>query len=699
VLALYGLSLGLSAGLVAVFIQQVLAHAGLVPGLWMGLFVACAAAAAYAGIQFFYVAAVRFLKPTKAPGFYFAEVLSHLCAVLLVPYPMRLRIPWPLPILSEIEPLVYAAAFGGAHGFFKLVSFYAALRGKPAGRTGSLGWLAACGLSAMTVLWAWQGWVAGLEQARPPAPETQSPYRIGGEHALARLLPEGAILRDKAAAYPGRCLTLRFANPPEGFDDASPLDRIHVAVTLEGKDSNRFTRSVRLGMAGWAEMRVPEHRFPEGLYAYSISWSIREEPKWSALTGFRPLAVSARRVLVSGPYHHETRNDQSDPNVILIAVEGLGARHLSCLGYREIRTPGLDRVAATALTFPNAYTPAPEVGAACMTLLTGVNPLRHGYLGRHHGPLPSEIKTLAELLQQKHYVTAAFIESDGQETSDLAFGTGFERGFELFDTFGSPASLITQSPETREAGAGTLDKVRAWVEAHRDVKFLIFVRLRALRDVLTSDHSSKPRSEAPFHQALSAEDRSLGAFIGALRDHGYLKNTCVVLTSPYGCDASQPASDAGGEALSEGVLRVPLLLCLPGFPSQIQPDLIELQDVVPTLLRRIGIQVLNYHLDGKDLLSGTAGKAPVSMSGDPLTLSMRAKDWRAVWRTDWSPFSGLPRIRPGTVELYNTSQTKKAAPPRDVAGQHPAEVSRLRARLEAYLRTHSHAWTKPNRGG
>ena len=46
-------------------------------------------------------------------------------------------------------------------------------------------------------------------------------------------------------------------------------------------------------------------------------------------------------------------------NVVVITIDTLRADHLGCYGYKEIRTPNIDRLAQEGTRFERAYTPVP----------------------------------------------------------------------------------------------------------------------------------------------------------------------------------------------------------------------------------------------------------------------------------------------------------------------------------------------------
>src|SRR5919197_3435575 len=66
------------------------------------------------------------------------------------------------------------------------------------------------------------------------------------------------------------------------------------------------------------------------------------------------------------------------PNVLLVTIDTLRADHLGCYGYRQIKTPNIDSLAADGIRFEKAFTPVPITLPAHAALLTGTYPPYNG---------------------------------------------------------------------------------------------------------------------------------------------------------------------------------------------------------------------------------------------------------------------------------------------------------------------------------
>ncbi|MBM3473430.1 MAG: sulfatase, partial [Armatimonadetes bacterium] len=66
------------------------------------------------------------------------------------------------------------------------------------------------------------------------------------------------------------------------------------------------------------------------------------------------------------------------PNVIVVLTDDQGPWAMGCAGNPEIRTPNLDRLAATGVRFDNWFCTSPVCSPARASLLTGRIPSSHG---------------------------------------------------------------------------------------------------------------------------------------------------------------------------------------------------------------------------------------------------------------------------------------------------------------------------------
>ncbi|HNR34135.1 MAG TPA: sulfatase-like hydrolase/transferase [Candidatus Hydrogenedentes bacterium] len=679
----YVAALVLSSGLAGLMASQILGEYGYIHGLNMSATAAGGAACAFASLQLFYMAGLRLLFPTRSRAPLFGEALSQLAALSFVPYLLHLPVPWPHPALQKFALFIFLGGFVAAHGFLKLASFYAAIRGKPAGRLPMLAWLLCGGICMGGSVFLSSAWLRAAESRQAMAPSQTARHVINGQYATARLTPERAAIPVEWGGRSGGALALLLARPEEGAPDFAPdavddAERIARAyVTFEFGKKNRVTVSATLAQDAWTEVRLPVDQIPKNQTKALVFWESHKAPAWQRHLGIRHSAAMDRCLLVAGPHVQEERAPGGGPNFVLVVVDALGADHVSALGYKRGTTPLLDRLAHNALLFSNAYTPAPESAAACATVLTGVNPLRHGFLGRRAGPLPDGLRTIAEIFLENGYATAAF--TDGEMPS------GLERGFLLLDS---------SQPSPDADSATILDKAQSWILAHAGVKYFVFVHLRELGNFQWRERYApgftkgveNPTTLDAYDSALAYVDHCLGSFLQAIRSSDAGKSTVTAVTSSHGYDFFTEPQMASAAGLSERSLHVPLWLHGTDIKKTERPDPIGLEDLAPTLLALAGT-ASSIEMDGENLLPGPLKKTPVSMSGSPLALSIRFDRWRLTWQSGRMAFGSGETTDSGAVlGLYDALQARRLGVCADVSARNPDLTARLRTRLEDYLK-------------
>ena len=102
------------------------------------------------------------------------------------------------------------------------------------------------------------------------------------------------------------------------------------------------------------------------------------------------------------------------PNIIFILADDLGYADIGCYGQQKIETPNLDKLAAAGLKYTQFYSGSTVCGPARCSFMTGLHTghtvIRGNKQFQPEGqtPLPDSVQTIANLLQQNGYATAAF---------------------------------------------------------------------------------------------------------------------------------------------------------------------------------------------------------------------------------------------------------------------------------------------------
>lgn len=101
--------------------------------------------------------------------------------------------------------------------------------------------------------------------------------------------------------------------------------------------------------------------------------------------------------------------DTKKMNVLLLDVEDCTPNAIGCYGNKIVKTPNLDRLAATGVRFDRAYVQYPCCNPSRTALLTGLRPPTTGVLGNEFNmakTMPAGTKTLPEMLKAKGFYLA-----------------------------------------------------------------------------------------------------------------------------------------------------------------------------------------------------------------------------------------------------------------------------------------------------
>lgn len=112
-------------------------------------------------------------------------------------------------------------------------------------------------------------------------------------------------------------------------------------------------------------------------------------------------------------------------NVLLVSIDALRRDHLGCYGYERVKTPELDRFAASAATFEYAYCNSPWTLPSMASMVTGRYPTVCGIDTGHR--IRRDLPTLAEILRDNGYRTEAYVTNVFMHPE-----YGYARGFDVY---------------------------------------------------------------------------------------------------------------------------------------------------------------------------------------------------------------------------------------------------------------------------
>ncbi|MBS3148268.1 sulfatase [Candidatus Woesearchaeota archaeon] len=308
-------------------------------------------------------------------------------------------------------------------------------------------------------------------------------------------------------------------------------------------------------------------------------------------------------------------------NVIYISIDCGRRDHFSCYGYPDTTTPNIDRFSKKSTLFRNAFTQAPSTLPSHSTLFTSTYPSVHEAEISTGKALPKTIPTIASILQHAGYATASF---NGGAQLDPSWK--LDRGF---DTYQTGKSLVNN-----------IELAIDWVKDNKSTQFFLFLhgydvhkRLKlmgprflaqfdnaeqaekeraALNERLkknpTASEEDKRKYLLLYDDNLELVDTALGHLFTFLDEIDLSENTIIVIFADHGEELGERSSVAlHSHTLYDELLRVPLLLKIPGTEQKEIDNPVGLIDVTPTILETLGIDIPQI-MQGKSVLPIMAGK-------------------------------------------------------------------------------------------
>lgn len=364
-------------------------------------------------------------------------------------------------------------------------------------------------------------------------------------------------------------------------------------------------------------------------------------------------------------------------NVVVITMDTTRADHLGAYGYKEIKTPNIDALAARGVLFEEAITPVPLTLPSHTSIFTGQYPLRHGVRNNGTFKVPDGTETLAKILKRRGYGTGAVI---GAFVMHSKFGLG--QGFDSYDDNlhggkKAPMFMFDERP-----GRAVTDAGIAWLKEHGDKPFLLWLHYF---DVHANYEPPPPfdvlYSERPYDGEIAGVDAQIGRLVEALTGLNRLQDTLIVLVGDHGESLGEHGEATHSLFIYDATLHVPLIMSHPALPQgrRVRGQ-VRTIDITPTILDLLRLPA-PAQVDGETLVSLMQGSRSADRESYIETLVPR-------FNNGWAELRGVRTtthkyIRAPRSELYEL--TADAPESRNLFSERPPLVSQLSNRLDTYL--------------
>ncbi|MCK5378164.1 MAG: sulfatase, partial [Acidobacteria bacterium] len=346
------------------------------------------------------------------------------------------------------------------------------------------------------------------------------------------------------------------------------------------------------------------------------------------------------------------------PNVVLITIDTTRADHVGCFGYSEPTTPNIDRLAEEGVLFTKAFTTNPVTLPAHTSILTGTYPLFHGVRDNSTYVVNDEVTTLAEILKERGYRTAAFV---GAFVLDGIFN--LDQGFDTYDD-DVGRDWAKDEIERRAANAFGFDErkanlvthsAQAWLKTRPSGPFFLWAHYFDPHQPLNPPDPHRSRFTDPYDAEIAFVDEQLGELLRSLRVDGSYDNTVIVVVADHGEGLMDHGEPTHSLFIFDSTMHVPLVI-KPVAPSALSvvDGLVSTVDIVPTILEMVGAEVPDS-VQGRSLMP--------AMAGDPIPedRSVYMESLTARLACGWGELRGLRNLSEKLIygpkpRLYNVDE-------------------------------------------
>lgn len=345
----------------------------------------------------------------------------------------------------------------------------------------------------------------------------------------------------------------------------------------------------------------------------------------------RGLLLSTCAVLVGcGTAPDPSFAPSTAPDVILVTLDTTRADHLGVYGYPRDISPSIDRFAKDSVTFQRAWASGAWTLPTHASMLTGKHSSKHGarfdvsasdvslsevlpgdFFAKHKASrLPEREVTLAELLVEQGYATAAFAGGPW-----LAPAFGLMQGYQVADT-------VVARVEGRSAGELT-DRMVDWVVSiPRDQPLHALINYFDPHSPYEppAGFDDLPRAKIPLDEAqdeifinggrkltdhqrqviidrydgeIRYMDHHLGRLMDALRRVGRYDNSLIIIIGDHGELIGEHGFLGHGRWLYEPVVRVPMLVHYPGSrrAGTVETAMVSQVDLLTMIASELGFSL------------------------------------------------------------------------------------------------------------
>jgi hypothetical protein len=347
----------------------------------------------------------------------------------------------------------------------------------------------------------------------------------------------------------------------------------------------QLMRLVVAGLAAWALIAPPTNRVSLELYRSSasvvapllarlranedraVSWKRSSNPWFNPRDGLPPVAPTRPSLVTERPI------------VIFLTVDCLRA-DVAMREEHVARLPAIQALKAESVVFTHARTPAPGTTVALASIFTS-RYFAQLYWSPTNEKYPDTVYAHADTTEQfTEILTRAGVRTFNIQGMPGITATYGVRGME---------DVLLPSPQPGHY-AGVQEQVPVLLERvqkHANESLFLYAHFGDPHDPYISGGTDGPPFER-YLKEIELVDRGLGALFDGLKRASLWSRTTIILSSDHGEAFGEHGQKYHATTLYEELLRVPLIVRVPGVKPRVVGEPVSLIDIAPTVLDLFG---------------------------------------------------------------------------------------------------------------
>ncbi|MBX3225794.1 MAG: sulfatase-like hydrolase/transferase [Labilithrix sp.] len=322
---------------------------------------------------------------------------------------------------------------------------------------------------------------------------------------------------------------------------------------------------------------------------------------------------------------------QRSYNVILVSVDTLRA-DLGFSGYPRPVSPNIDALAAKSVVFERTYALA-SFTPKCL------GPMM---IGRYSSEIYRDYEHYTKFGADNVFLAERIHDNGGRSAAAMChryFGwkKGLDQGFDLWDTSSIPPNSVDNDPtptsekltdtaigilssqngadlplkDGKPVGADDKHTGRFFTWVHYLDPHLPYVTHKDAPSFASMGGAGIPTLRNTYDVEVWFTDKHIGRLFAHIAAQPWAPETAIILTADHGEAFGEKGHYGHGRELWEPLVRVPLIVYIPGgTPRRIETRRSHI-DIVPTVLDLMGMATDDPLLHGKSLLKDIANTGPL----------------------------------------------------------------------------------------